>query len=767
MKLTSKAAASRYWRRRMHIKTALNLSTENLARASANHPWRVVGIWVVVLAACVVFTVSFLENGLTNKFVFTNSSEVKVGIDLLEDEIRGPTGTNEVVVFESTKYTVDDPEYREAVETLTANIAALGNDVIRLHTLGNFYSLGESFLVSENRGSTLIAFVMAGDFDHNSNNIDAVVDVVRDSAEAYEGEFVIKITGQSTIGLDNRELSQEDLEKGESFGVPIALIILIIVLGAVAAALVPLVMAIVSIVVAIGISALVGTFFELSLFVTNIITMIGLAVGIDYSLFVVSRYREERGRGMEKVDAIAQAGATAGRAVVFSGMTVVLALIGMLLIPFNIFISIGLGAIFVVLAAMTAAMTLLPAILGIMGDKLNAIRVPFIGRGQVKFEPNARGGFWDKLVRMVMAQPIIALLLTGGLLIALIIPFFTINTGFAGISTYPDDLESKQAFLTLEEKFSFGEVTPAEIVIRGDIESAPVQVGIERLKELLASDVEGAFGEPRDLVVSDEGKLALLAVPVAGDTSGEFSIAAVTRLDEIYVEEAFANTDTTIYVTGETAFNIEFFSVSADSAWIVFPFVLGISFLLLLVVFRSIVLPIKAIILNLMAVGSAYGVLVLVFQEGFLAGFFGLQESRTIESWIPLFLFTILFGLSMDYHVFLLSRIREHYDVSGDTNEAVAFGIRCTGRLITGAALIMVAVFWGFSTGSLVGLQQMGFGLGLAILLDATIVRCVMVPASMTLLGKWNWYLPGWLEWVPNVRFEPAEPSATVVPAED
>ncbi len=437
---------------------------------------------------------------------------------------------------------------------------------------------------------------MAGDFDENSENIDAVVDVVHESAEAYEDEFVIKITGQSTIGLDNRELSQEDLEKGESLGVPIALIILIIVLGAVAAALVPLVMAIVSIVVAIGISALVGTFFELSLFVTSIITMIGLAVGIDYSLFVVSRYREERGRGMDKVDAIAQAGATAGRAVVFSGMTVVLALIGMLLIPFNIFISIGLGAIFVVLGAMAAAMTLLPAILGIMGDKLNAIRVPFIGRGQVNFEPNARGGFWDKLVRMVMAQPIIALLLTGGLLVALIIPFFTINTGFAGISTYPDELESKQAFLVLDEKFSFGEVTPAEIVIRGDIASAPVQAGIERLKELLASDVEGAFGEPRDLVVSDAGTLALLAVPVAGDTSGEFSIAAVTRLDEIYVEEAFANTDTTIYVTGETAFNIEFFSISKDSAWIVFPFVLGISLLLLLVVFRSIVLPIKAII---------------------------------------------------------------------------------------------------------------------------------------------------------------------------
>ena len=281
------------------------------------------------------------------------------------------------------------------------------------------------------------------------------------------------------MGLDNRELSQEDLEKGEAMAVPIAfIIILIVVLGAIAAALVPLVIAIVSIIVAIGISDLVGTFFELSLFVTNIITIIGLAVGIDYSLFVVSRYREERRRGLDKIDAIGKAGATAGRAVVFSGITVVLALVGMLLIPFNIFISIGLGAIFVVLSAMAAAMTLLPAILGIMGDKVNSLQIPFIGKGQVESQPDRKGGFWDKLVRMVMAQPIISLLLTGGLLIALIIPFFNINTGFAGISTYPDELESKQAFLVLDEKFSFGEVTPAEKVISGDISSAPVQAGI-------------------------------------------------------------------------------------------------------------------------------------------------------------------------------------------------------------------------------------------------------------------------------------------------
>ena len=301
-------------------------------------------------------------------------------------------------------------------------------------------------------------------------------------------------------------------------------------------------------------------------------------------------------------------------------------------------------------------------------------------------------------------------------------------------------------------------------MIEGDIASPAVQAGIERLKTLLATD--DAFGEPRELEVSDSGRIALLAVPVEGDTSGEVSIAAVTRLDDIYVEEAFEGIGAKIYVSGETAFNMEFFNVSKNSAWIVFPFVLGISFLLLLVVFRSIVLPVEAIILNLMAVGAAYGILVLVFQEGFLAGFFGLQKSRTIESWIPLFLFTILFGLSMDYHVFLLSRIREHYDRTGDTTEAVAFGIRSTGRLITGAALIMVAVFWGCFTGSLIGLQQMGFGLGMAILLDATIVRCVMIPASMKFLGKWNWYLPSWLEWVPNVRFEPAE-AAAPSPADD
>jgi RND superfamily putative drug exporter len=560
------------------------------------------------------------------------------------------------------------------------------------------------------------------------------------------------LTGQAAFGLDQREMGQKDLEKGEVFGVPIALVILIVVLGAIVAAVMPLVLAAVSIVVALGVSALVGQAFQLSFFVENIITMIGLAVGIDYSLFVVSRYREERAHGVEKIAAIGRAGATATRAVVFSGMTVVLALIGMLLIPFNIFIGVGAGAILVVMAAMLASLTLLPALLGLLGDGINRLSIPLIGRSLSRYDAARGGGIWDRISRTVMRRPVISLVLVVGILLAAAFPFLDLNSGFAGISTLPDGIESKEAFLILDEEFSAGEVTPAEIVIDGDTESPAVQEGISRLAALMAQD--GAFGRPRPLQVNEAGDLALLSVPVKGDASTDASLDAVTRLRRQYVPEAFSGVPAEVLVSGETAFNIDFFELASDSARIVFPFVLGVSFLLLVLVFRSVVVPFKAILMNLLSVGAAYGLLVLVFQKGWLNSQLGFSESPIIEAWIPLFLFSILFGLSMDYHVFLLSRIRERFDQTRDNTESIAFGIRSTGRLITGAALIMVAVFWGFAAGDLVGLQQMGFGLGIAILLDATLVRMVLVPASMRLLGRWNWYLPSWLEWMPDVRVE-------------
>ena len=559
----------------------------------------------------------------------------------------------------------------------------------------------------------------------------------------------------STSVIDFREVADEGLKTGETFGGTLALIILILILGAVVAAVIPIVMALASIMVALGVAALVGQAFELSFFVENMIFMIGLAVGIDYSLFVVSRFREERRKGLEKIDAIGKSGATATRTVMFSGMTVVLALIGMLLVPSNIFIALGIGAILVVIAAVLAAMTLLPAILGLLGDGINKLSVPIIGKAQTRIDETKPGGFWDVLSRMVMKQPIISLILGAGLLIAIAIPLLDINTGASGVSAFEGEIDSKEGFIILDEQFSFGEVTPAEIVIDGDIDSATVQEGIDRLRTALASDA--AFSTPRPLEVNPARDLAVLSVPVAGDSATQENQDAVKRLRDQYVPSAFGGVPAEVFVTGETATNIDFFDLANGSAKIVFPFVLGISFILLMLVFRSIIVPIKAIILNLLSVGAVYGLLVLIFQKGVGNELFGFQQIDTIEAWIPLFLFSVLFGLSMDYHVFLLSRIRERYDQTGDNTESVAFGVRSTGRLITGAALIMVAVFWGFAAGDLVGLQQMGFGLGIAVLLDATIVRIVLVPASMKLLGKWNWFLPSWLGWLPDPRVESEE----------
>ena len=348
------------------------------------------------------------------------------------------------------------------------------------------------------------------------------------------------------------------------------------------------------------------------MFVQNIITMVGLAVGIDYSLFIVSRFREERARGLDKVDAIAAAGATASRAVFFSGMIVILGLVGLLIVPHSVFFSLGLGAIFVVAIAVMASLTLLPAVLGLMGDRVNKFRIPLLNRRKTQ-SGGQTGGFWDRVTYTVMRRPVISLVLGAGLLIVAAIPYFSINTGTSGVSSFPDDFTAKQGFVVLQEEFGFSLNAPAEVVIDGNIGFPAVQEAIDTLQTTLATDPN--FGEPA-LEVNDSGDLALLEVPIVGDATGEQATDAVRRLRSDYIPEAFSGVPAEVFVTGTTADDIDFIDLSNRYLPIVLAVVLALSFLLLTAVFRSLVVPIKAIVLNLLSVGAAYGLLVLVFQKG-------------------------------------------------------------------------------------------------------------------------------------------------------
>lgn len=732
------------------MKLSALVSTEALARASAKHPKLTIGLWVAILLAAGGAIAGLLSSALTSEAGFSNTPESKRGDLLLEERLTGPQRVTEIVIVRSTNgLTVDDAAFASRVQALYAQLTSLGSEVVVGGT--NYYSARDESLVSQDRRTTIMPFVLAGNFDEAGDNVKEVLSVVQD-ANSQSG-FRALVAGEASISNSYKEVAERDLRR-EIWGLAMAVVVLAIILAAFVATAIPLVLASVSIVIALGTVALLGQLFPFSFFVINMITMMGLAVGIDYSLFVLSRYREERARGLEKLEAIVAAGATANRAVFFSGLTVVLALAGMLLIPTTVFRSLAGGAMLVVIVSVLAALTLTPAILSLLGDRVNAWRIPFVGRRLTGQRREVRGGLLDWIVRVVMRHPAGSLVVFGGLLVAASIPAFDLNTGATGISTLPDRLETKQAFRILEDEFSFGLVTPAEVVIDGEVASPEVQAAIGRLETALATD-PAFVGAPR-LLANAQGDLSRLLVPVAGDPYEKQAIQAVRRLRADYVPQAFSGVPAEVFVTGNTAFSIDFLDLTSDYLPIVFAFVLGLSFVLLTLVFRSIVVPLKAVVMNLLSVGASYGLVVLVFQHGVGAGFFGFQQTSVIEAWIPLFLFSVLFGLSMDYHVFLLSRIRERYVQSRNNDEAVAFGVRTTAGIITGAALIMVAVFAGFASGELVMFQQVGFGLGVAVLLDATVVRIVLVPASMKLLGNWNWYLPGFLRWLPEVQAESA-----------
>ena len=740
--------------------------TELLARVSARRPFVIIVIWAVAALIAGGLAVDaeiapgpkpltdILDKATTTEFRLSSNAESERADRLLEDRFRGPKPIGEIVILQSDSLTVDAPEFQAKVEAVYEDVLSLGDGIVKPTPQQNYYLTNDPSLVSADRSTIIIPLVMTGSLEEAVENVPDVLHVVEE--EDGKDGFRVLMVGDASTAHENNELAENDLRKGERIGIPIALIILLVLFGTVTAALMPIGLSIACIVVAFGITALIGQAFALVFFVTLMIIMIGLAVGIDYSLVIISRYRDELARGLDKQEAIERAGATAGRTVLFSGLTVVIALCGILIVPFSFFQSLAIGAILVVLVAMAATLTLLPANLALLGPRINHLPIPFFGGAKVRASESSGRGFWELITRVVTRYPVLSIIVIGAPMVAATVFYFQINTGINGVDAFPEGAQTREAFFVMEEEFSFGLVNPTEIVIDGDIDNSGVQAAIGKLQASLTGHPDLQVSPV--LTVNDSRDLALLPVFIPGEPRSQEAVEVVSTIQDRYIPAAFDGVDAEVLVGGVTSEAADVFSIIAAYTPIVFAFVLGFSFIILMLVFRSIVIPVKAVFMNLLSVGTAYGLMVLVFQKGVATDLLGFQHAEVIDVWVPLFLFSILFGLSMDYHVFLLSRIRERYDQTGNNAEAVAYGLRSTGGLITGAALIMVAVFGAFASGKTTVNQQVGFGLAIAVLLDATLVRSVLVPASMEVLGKRNWYLPSWLNWIPDLRVEAEKP---------
>jgi putative drug exporter of the RND superfamily len=706
--------------------------TERLARGCAARPRLTLALWgAAVLVALALVATSL--HGLSSQGNVEGNPESTRAEDAVARAFprQNPEGKGDVVILTSRRFVVTSPQFQAFGKRLAADLKATGK-VFQLRLAG----------VSRDRHAALISVGITGDSD--AAEVEQVVE------DANGGAFSVGITGDHTANYDFGRQSQKDLETGElAFGLPAALIVLVLVFGAVIAGLVPVLMAILSIIVALGLVALISLGFDLSIFIVNMLTGMGLALGIDYSLFVVSRYREERGGGLVKHDAIARAGATASRAVLFSGSTFVIALLGMFIVPTSIMRSLALGAILVGIVSVAAALTLLPALLSLIGDRVNSLRVPILGRNLGRADA-AEEGFWRRIVNGVLRRPALSLAISVGAMLALAAPIFGLHIGANGVDTLPSSLPSKQGYVLLQRSFPVQNPLPVEIVAIGGHPSE-VHRDLVRLNRQLAA--EGSFGKGR-IQKSSRENVALLTAPVGGDAASGPAVGAVRDLRAHIIPSIFDGSGAKVYVGGATAENVDYFDAVTNPTPYVLLFVLGLSFILLTVAFRSIVVALVSVLLNLLSVGAAYGLLTLVFLDGHGAGLFGFQHTHVIDAWVPLFLFSVLFGLSMDYQVFLMSRIKERYDSSGSTRDSVVWGVASTARIITGAALIIVVVFAGFAAGKLVMFQQMGFGIAVALLLDATVIRSVVLPSTLALLDRRSWYLPRWLEWLPHVEVE-------------
>jgi uncharacterized membrane protein YdfJ with MMPL/SSD domain len=625
--------------------------------------------------------------------------------------------------------------------------------------------------------SLLVSFELRGDGDTADARVQPVLDAVARIQQQHP-RFTVAEFGSASANHALNQTIGKDFSRAEKLSLPITFFILLLAFGAFVAAGVPVLLAFSAVLASLGLSSLVSHVAHASDATSSVILLIGMAVGVDYSLFYVKREREERAAGHDGRDAVHRAAATSGQAVLVSGATVLVAMAGMLFAGSSVFTSIGIGAMIVVSVSMIGSLTVLPALLSKLGDRIDrgllgvgasALGLAFRRREprwiarlrtrptiiqRLKGERN-ESRVWAALLRPSLRHPVIAAGASCAVLVALALPAFGLRTKLPSFSDLPRGMQIVQTFRTMQSAFP-GASSPATVVVQAsNIRRPRVQSAIAGLRrEALAT---GVMKTPIRTTVNPSGTVETIDIPLVGDGQNAAAVHALHVLRTQVVPATVGKVaGVQSAVTGETAGDVDFTAATHSHMPIVFAFVLGLAFVLLLLTFRSLVIPLKAIALNLLSVGAAYGVLVWIFQDGHLHGLLGFQSNGGVVTWLPLFLFTVLFGLSMDYHVFILSRIKELVDRGLSTEQAVEQGIRSTASTVTSAAFVMVAVFAIFATLSTLDMKQLGLGLAVAVLLDATIIRGVLLPATMKLLGRWNWYLPRGLHWLPRLQPEPA-----------
>jgi uncharacterized membrane protein YdfJ with MMPL/SSD domain len=665
---------------------------------------------------------------------------------ILDAGFKQPAG--ESVLIQNRSLQTGTPAFAAAVDDVVARLSKVA--VVRNVRAPK---------VAGDRHAVLVDFDISGDKNTAADRLGPVLKKVDEAGKAHPSFFVGEFGGASAAkGVDTA--FADDLKSAGALSIPLTLIILVVAFGALVAAGIPLLLALTAVVATFGLAALPSHVIPLAQEAFAVVLLIGLAVGVDYSLFYLRREREERAAGRSPKDALEIAAATSGRSVLISGFTVMVAMAGLFLTGDATFASFGYATIIVVAVAMLGSLTVLPALLSKLGDGVYRLRVPRVNRRRRSVR---EGGAWGGIVDAVLRRPLLSASLAAGLLVALAIPALQLHMATPGPDTFPQKLAVVKTYDRMQREFP-GNALPANVVVKASNVNAPaVRDAIAALERRALAT--GQIEKPITVDTNRSGTVANITMPIKGTGTDSASMNALALLRNELIPATVGTVPASeVGVTGIAArWNDELAQQKSKLPYVV-AFVLIFAFALMLIAFRSIVVALKAIVLNLLSVGAAFGILVLVFQHGVGKGVLGFSSTAGISPVVPLLLFVILFGLSMDYHVFIISRIRETFDRGASMDDAISYGIKSTAGVVTSAAIVMVAVFSIFATLSMLMFKQFGVGLAAAILIDATVVRGVLLPATMKLLGERNWYLPRWLEWLPRLEGHESEPAVDAKP---